>query len=256
MIPLPEMPGTPKRDAPVRVIIADDHPVVRIGVRNVLAAHGRFTVVAEAENGVQAVTQAIDLRPEILLLDVQMPSSTRFDPVREVCSAAPGTRIVLLTGSIQSEQLAEAFNAGARGIVLKSALTEQIASALLSVVEGYYWAQGRRIEHLAGVLAELRVQAKEEHGDRWNLTRRELEVVGLIVKGLSNRDIAKHFNLSEETVKRHLSNTFEKLGISTRLELAIFALANKLVPGSEAPPNLSREPLPSAPHRPSNSERT
>ena len=137
-----------------------------------------------------------------------------------MAAAAPKTRVVLLTGSIQVEQLANAFNAGARGIVLKSALTEQIAVALLSVVEGFYWAQGRRIEHLAGVLAELRAQAKEEHGDRWNLTRRELEVVGLIVKGFSNRDIAKQFNLSEETVKRHLSNTFEKLGISTRLELA------------------------------------
>ncbi len=243
-----------QRDTPVRVIIADDHPVVRIGVRNVLAAHGRFAVVAEAENGVQAVTQTIDLKPDILLLDVQMPSSTGFDAVREVAAAAPKTRVVLLTGSIQAEQLADAFNAGARGIVLKSALTEQIAIALFSVLEGFYWAQGRRIDHLAGVLSELRAQRKEEHGERWNLTRRELEVVGLIVKGFSNRDIARQFNLSEETVKRHLSNTFEKLGISTRLELAIFALANKLVPGGDAPANLPKDTLPSPPQRTSNNE--
>ena len=223
-----DSPPAARREGAVRVIIADDHPVVRIGVRNVLAAHGHFSVVAEAENGVQAVAQSIELRPDVLLLDVQMPNTSGFDPVRQVASGAPETRIVLLTGSIQAEHLAEAFNAGARGIVLKGALTEQIASALLAVVDGYYWAQGRRIDHLAGVLTEMRSQVRRENNDRFNLTRRELEVIGLIVKGYSNRDIAKQFKLSEETVKRHLSNTFEKLNISTRLELAIFAIANKL----------------------------
>ncbi len=222
-----------KLKAPIRVIIADDHPVVRIGVRNVLAAHGHFSVIAESENGEQAVQQCIDFHPDVLLLDVQMPNSSSIDTLRKVANGAPDTRILLLTGSIQAEQLAEAFNAGSRGIVLKSALTEQIATALHAVMEGYYWAEGRRIDHLAGVLAELKLQVRQESNERFNLTRRELEVVGLIVKGFSNRDIAKQFNLSEETVKRHLSNTFEKLNISTRLELAIFALANKLVPPNE-----------------------
>lgn len=221
--------------AQVRVVIADDHPVVRIGVRNMLAAHGQFDVAGEAENGQQAVEQALALHPDVLLLDVQMPNAAGFDVVREVTSQAPEVRIVLLTGSIPLDRLADAFNAGARGIVLKSALTEQIASALLTVMEGFYWADGRRIDHLAGVLAELRSQHKQENTERYNLTRRELEVVGLIVKGYSNRDIAKEFNLSEETVKRHLSNTFEKLGISTRLELAIMAIEKKLVPPVEAP---------------------
>ncbi len=239
---------------PIRVLIADDHPVVRIGVRNVLGTHGRFAIVSEAENGVQAVEQTRLFRPDILLLDVQMPDSSGFHPVREVLAVSPETRVVLLTGSIGAEQLADAFNAGARGIVLKSALTEQIATALLAVVEGSFWAHGRRIEHLAGVLAELRSLVKDESTERWNLTRRELEVVGLIVKGCSNREIAQQFNLSEETVKRHLSNTFEKLGISTRLELAIFALANKLVPGAETQPGLQRQVLPPAARPPSNSE--
>ncbi len=248
----PETNFLSRRDAPVRVIIADDHPVVRIGVRNVLAAHGRFSVISEAENGVQAVTQTLDMRPDILLLDVQMPNAAGFDVVREVAQGAPATRIVLLTGSIQAEQLAEAFNGGARGIVYKDAMTEQIAAALLAVMGGSYWAHGRRIEHLAGVLAEVRAQVKEEHNERWNLTKRELEVVGLIAKGLSNREIAKQFNLSEETVKRHLSNTFDKLGISTRLELAIFAIANKLVPAREGAPPM----LPEQPSRTSNKERS
>ena len=228
-------PSGLRSPSPVRVVLADDHPAVRIGVRNVLAAHGRFNVIAEAENGEEAVSFSLDLKPDILLLDVQMPKTTGFDMIRRVVAGAPETRVLLLTGSIQAEQLADAFNAGARGIVLKSALTEQIATALLAVMEGFYWAHGRRIEHLAGVLAEIRLQVKEENNERYNLTRRELEVIGLIVKGYSNRDIAKQFNLSEETVKRHLSNTFEKLKISTRLELAIFAIANKLAPPNAKP---------------------
>ena len=225
----------PRRDVPIRVIIADDHPVVRIGVRNVLAAHGHFAVVSEAENGAEAVAQTRDLQPEILLLDIQMPNTAGLETLRQVMAAATRTRVVLLTGAIQPEQLADAFDTGARGIVLKSALTEQIASALLAVMEGGFWVNGRRLELLSAVLSELRAQIRQESSERYRLTRRELEVVGLIVKGYSNRDIAKQFNLSEETVKRHLSNTFEKLNISTRLELAIFALANKLVPPQDGP---------------------
>lgn len=226
--PVPSLPA-----APIRVLLADDHPVVRIGVRNVLTGQGDFEVIAEAENGAQAVTLSLQLLPDILLLDVQMPGTTGFDMVRQVVAGARNTRVLLLTASIDAGQLADAFNAGARGIVLKSALTEQIATALLSVMDGYYWANGHRVDHLAGVLAELRAQVRRESNDRYHLTKRELEVVGLIVKGFSNREIAKHFNLSEETVKRHLSNTFEKLKISTRLELAIFAIANKLVAPNE-----------------------
>ena len=223
-------PGPAQRKLPTRVIIADDHPVVRIGVRNVLTVDGAFTVVGEAQNGPEALAQTRALLPDVLLLDIQMPNSAGLDTLRQVATGFPQTRVVLLTGSIQPEQLAEAFNSGARGVILKGALAEQIVSALTAVMEGAFWAHGRRMEQLAGVLADVRSQMRQESTERYHLTRRELEVVGLIVKGFSNRDIAKHFNLSEETVKRHLSNTFDKLKISTRLELAIFALANKLVP--------------------------
>ena len=194
-----------------------------------------FSVVADAEDGNEAVNLTTSLHPDVLLLDVQMPFMDGFTRLREILTKSPGTRIVLLTGSIQSSSMADAFTSGARGVILKEALTEQIATAVLSVMQGYFWVQGRRIEHLSGVLAEVRNQVQEESQDRYNLTPRELDVVSLIVKGLSNRDIAKHFNLSEETVKRHLSNIFGKLGISTRLELAIFAISHKLVNNENQP---------------------
>jgi two-component system, NarL family, nitrate/nitrite response regulator NarL len=222
-----------RRDV-IRVVLADDHPVVRIGVRNVLAAHGNFSVVGESENGQDTLNLVFDLRPDILLLDVQMPQVDGFEIVHRIATEARSTHVVLLTASIENDQLTDAFQAGARGIVMKNSLTDQIASAITSVHEGAFWVDGRRVGQLAEVLGELRQQAKQEHVERFNLTRRELEVVGLIVKGLSNREIAKQFQLSEETVKRHLSNIFEKLGISTRLELAILAIERKLVPKEAA----------------------
>jgi two-component system nitrate/nitrite response regulator NarL len=211
-----------------RVLIADDHPVVRIGVRNLLAAHGSFSIVGEAETGDEAIELTLEHCPDLLLLDVQMPKVSGMDIIRGVVASAPQVRIVLLTGSIQSALLTEVFNLGVRGLVLKSSLPDQIAVALATVMEGYFWVHGRRIETLSGVLTLLRSQMRQENSDRFQLTRRELDVVGLIVKGLSNRDIAKQFDLSEETVKRHLSNIFNKLNISTRLELAIFAISHKL----------------------------
>ena len=232
-------PGISRR-APIRIVIADDHPVVRIGVRNVLAAHGHFSVVGEAETGIETVSLVREHQPDVLLLDVQMPHSNGFDVIRKVAQSGTGTRVLLLTGSIQAEAMAEAFNAGALGIVFKSAMTDQIATAIFAVCDGLYWVEGRRVEHLAGVLDELKQQLKQESNVRFHLTRRELDVISLIVKGYSNRDIAKHFQLSEETVKRHLSNIFEKLGISTRLELAIFAISKKLLPQVDIAANESR----------------
>jgi two-component system nitrate/nitrite response regulator NarL len=211
------------------VLIADDHPVVRIGVRNVLSAHGNFHVIDEAETGREAIDLTLELKPDLLLLDVQMPEASGLDIVRAIVGAAPQVRIVLLTGSIQQDMLTEAFTLGVKGLVLKNALTDQIAAALVAVMDGFLWVHGSRAENLAGVLGQLQAQARQEPADRFHLTRRELDVVGLIVKGMSNRDIAKQFELSEETVKRHLSNIFDKLNISTRLELAIFAIANKIV---------------------------
>ena len=198
-----------------------------------LAAHGNFSVIGEAETGDEAVDLTLEQKPDLLLLDVQMPHLAGIDIVRGVVAAAPQVRIVLLTGSIQTDTLAEAFAMGVRGMVLKNALTDQIAAALLAVMEGYYWIHGKRTDSLSSVLAQLRSQTRQESSDRFHLTRRELDVVSLIVKGMSNRDIAKQFELSEETVKRHLSNIFDKLNISTRLELAIFAISHKLVPNTD-----------------------
>ena len=215
---------------PIRIVVADDHPVVRFGVRNMLQNEHGFEVVGEAEDGDDAITQTLELEPDILLLDVAMPRLPGLEAMRAIMTKSPRVKIVLLTSTITSQQIIEALQIGARGIVLKDAVVGDLGSALRAVLGGDYWIGGERVANLVKALQELMAKAAAvPERKTYGLTPRELEVVTCIVEGCSNRDIAKQFTISEETVKRHLSNVFDKTGVSTRLELALFSIAHKLV---------------------------
>ena len=213
----------------VRILLADDHPVVRIGVRNMLQASDGFTVIGEAGDGDEAITQTLELLPDILLLDLAMPRLPGLEAMRAIMSGSPAVKIVLLTSLVTPQEIIEALQIGARGIVLKDALADHLSNAVRTVASGDYWIGGKRVVNLVGALHELMKQAAVPERKTFGLTPREMEVVGCIVEGCSNRDIAKQFTLSDETVKRHLSNIFDKTGVSTRLELAMFAIAHRLV---------------------------
>jgi DNA-binding NarL/FixJ family response regulator len=216
--------------ATVRVVVADDHPVVRFGVKNMLTADAGFDVVGEAEDGDDAITQTLELEPDVLLLDLSMPRLPGLEAMRAIMSKSPRVKIVLLTATISTQQVIEALQIGARGIVLKDAVAGDLSQSLRAVLSGDYWIGGKRVVNLLSALHELQSQAAAvPERKTYGLTPRELEVVTCIVEGCSNRDIAKQFTISEETVKRHLSNVFDKTGVSTRLELALFAIAHKLV---------------------------
>jgi two-component system nitrate/nitrite response regulator NarL len=217
------------RNGTIRILLADDHPVVRIGVRNMLKAEGNFEVVGEVSDGDEAITQTLELLPDILLLDLYMPRLPGLEAMRAIMSGSPRVKILLLTSTITTQQVIEALQIGARGIVTKDALIDQLTGAIASVMNGDYWINGRRVVNLVGALHELMQAAAVPERKTYGLTPRELEVVGCIVEGCSNRDIAKQFTISEETVKRHLSNIFDKTGVSTRLELALFAIAHQLI---------------------------
>jgi DNA-binding NarL/FixJ family response regulator len=216
-------------ERPIKIVIADDHPVVRIGVRNMLSEEDGFDVLGDASDGDEAITQTLELQPDILLLDVLMPKMPGLEVMRAIMNGTPTVKILLLTSTITTQQIIEALHIGARGIVLKDALAGHLQTAIRTVVSGDYWIGGKRVINLVSALHELMQQAQVPVRKTYGLTPRELEVVGAIVEGCSNRDIAKQFNLSEETVKRHLSNIFDKTGVSTRLELALFAIAHHLV---------------------------
>jgi DNA-binding NarL/FixJ family response regulator len=216
-------------DRLIRIVLADDHPVVRIGVRNMLNESDTFEVIGEAADGDEAITLTLNLQPDILLLDLQMPRLPGLEAMRAIMNGTPTVKILLLTATITTQQIIEALQIGARGIVLKDALAGHLQTAIRAVSGGDYWIGGKRVSNLVSALHDLMQQAAVPPRKTYGLTPRELEVVGAIVEGCSNRDIARQFTLSEETVKRHLSNIFDKTGVSTRLELALFAIAHHLI---------------------------
>lgn len=217
-------------DVRIRVVVADDHPVVRFGVRNMLEHDPAFQIVGEAEDGDVAITQTLELEPDVLLLDVQMPRLPGLEAMRAIMDRSPRVKIILLTSTVSTQQVIEALQIGARGIVLKDSVASDLTTAMRAVLSGDYWIGGERVMNLVAALNELMKQAAAAPEKKtYGLTPRELEVVTCIVEGCSNKDVAKQFAISEETVKRHLSNIFDKTGVSTRLELALFAIAHKLV---------------------------
>lgn len=213
----------------IRVLVADQHPVIRIGVDNLLQTENGIEVVGEAGDSDEAISKTLELRPDILLLALNLRNFPGLDAMPEVVNISPGTRTILLTNLISRQEIMKAMELGARGIVVKDALMESLTPAIRAVSAGQYWIRDRRVPNLIDVLKTLTDPPLRAEKNNLRLTARELDVVGCVVKGSSNRDIATQFSLSEETVKRHLSNIFEKTGVSTRLELALFAIEHQLV---------------------------
>ncbi|MCL5669787.1 MAG: response regulator transcription factor [Acidobacteria bacterium] len=214
----------------VRIIIADDHPIFRDGLRKLLEVDPQFQIVGEAADGAQAAALTRRLRPDILLLDLAMPRVPGLEAVEELNDLSETVRIILLTAAIEREQIVKALQLGVRGVVLKESATELLLKCIHCVMGGQYWLGRESLSDLVRILRDLK--AIPERGDAsrpFNLTPREVEIVSAIVRGYTNRDIADEFSIAEQTVKHHLSNIFDKLGVSNRLELALFAVNHQLV---------------------------
>lgn len=224
----------PSRTAPWRVLAADDHPLVRLGVRMLLDAEPDFTLVGEAADGEMTVSLVRELEPDLLLLDLDMPKMPGLEALRALTASAVTLRTILLTGAVSPKEILEALQLGASGVILKQDVSENLVIALRTVMEGRYWLQGRAVPNLVHAIRQL--MAHEPPPKRFSLTRRELQMVTAVVEGCSNRDIARRHSISEETVKRHLTNIFDKTGVSSRLELGMFAVHHHLVDDEEPPP--------------------
>jgi DNA-binding NarL/FixJ family response regulator len=212
-----------------RILIADDHPVVRFGVRRMLQGHPEFLVVGDAANGKEAIQQMRELHPDILLLDLNMPLLPGLETLRELTTSQIPTKTVLLTSTITQRQVLEALQLGARGVVLKDAMASDLADCIAAVTTGHYWLGSKPVSNLVQVLHDLMEEIRQPPQNTFGLTARELEVVTLIAQGMTNKDIARECRIAEETVKRHLKNIFDKVGVWNRLELALFAINNHLV---------------------------
>ena len=221
----------PDTQTPVRIVIADDHPLVREGLRRLLDLQPEFAVVGEAGDGLEALKVVKDLRPDVLLLDLAMPRMNGLDVLRELGELVEAVKTVLLTAGIEREETLQALRLGARGVVLKESATQLLYKYIRAVMNGEYWVGHGRIDDLLKTIREVERAPLRDPSPASRLTRRELQVIAAVVEGAGNKDIGATLGLSEQTVKNHLSNIFDKLGVSNRLELALYAVHHRLLAG-------------------------
>jgi two-component system nitrate/nitrite response regulator NarL len=220
-----------RRSQPIRILLADDHPIFRDGLRRLLEAEADLKVIGEACDGAEAVKMARQLKPDVMLLDLAMPRMPGLEALREMSSGpvSNSVRVILLTAAAEKKQIVEALQLGARGVVLKDSATQLLLKSIHTVMAGEYWVGRESVSNLVQYLRNLVQSSGEEAKQKkFGLTPRELEIVSAVVAGYSNKEIAEYFKISEDTVKHHLSNIFDKLGVSTRLELALFAVNQAL----------------------------
>lgn len=201
----------------IRILIADDHELFREGLRVVLDLRPDFEVVAEAANVAETVAAHVRHQPDLTLLDLQMPDGTGIDALSIIRKAQPDARVLMLTTYDGDEDIHRAMAAGASGYLLKSIPSIQLEAAVRAVIEGRQYLPPAVAERLA------------ERAAFQTLTARELEVLALIARGLSNKDVARVLSASEFTVKAHVRNFLAKLGVESRTEAAILAVQRGLV---------------------------
>ncbi len=214
-----------KKLAGIGILIADDHAVFRYGLRTLLESEPGFAVVGEAVDGSEVAKLTRVLKPAVLMLDLAMPGLTGIEVLRELASAHSEVRIIVLTAAIEKKQIVEALQLGARGILLKDAAIQLVTECIEKVLAGDYWVGREAVTSLVDYLHGLKRTAEGKAEQRLlKFTPREQEIISAILTGCANKEIAAKLSISEDTVKRHLSNIFDKANVSNRLELAIWSM--------------------------------
>jgi DNA-binding NarL/FixJ family response regulator len=213
---------------PIRILIVDDHPLVRDGLRALLTSLPEFRVVADTGDGDEAIRLAKELQPDVMLLDFSMPKKSGLDVMRELNGSMPRLRAILMTAGVQKLDMMRMLQHGVKGIVMKGAPTELLLNCMRKVHRGELWIGRDTVTDLLDLLAATEQGHAPNNRRDFGLTSREREIVRMIVEGESNKAIAHRLSIAEDTVKHHLTSSFDKTGTSSRLELALFALQHGL----------------------------
>ena len=212
----------------IRVLVVDDHALFRHGLLQVLGTEPDLEVVGEARDGIEAIEQAAELLPDVVLMDVKMPTVNGIEAARRIRAAQPSVRVLMLTESEDEEDLYAAVRAGATGYLLKEVGIDEIGGAIRAVAAGQALVSPAMTTKLLSEFNALSRRLEEEHDGR-RLTDRELEVLRLIARGMSNKDIGADLVIAENTVRNHVRNILEKLQVRSRVEAAMYAVREKLV---------------------------
>jgi len=216
----------------INIVISDDHALFREGLRKLLEAEPGMRIVGEAVDGEDTVRVVGELKPHVLLLDLSLPKLSGLEVLAELGKLGTQTRTIMLTAAIEREQVIEALQLGVRGIVLKHSALQLLLKSIRCVNEGQYWIGQEGVSDAIQALRQMRpARTASSAGRNFGLSSREMEVIALIVAGYTNKDLARELGISENTAKHHLTNIFNKLGVSNRLELVLYAVDNGLVTG-------------------------
>jgi len=209
----------------IKILIADDHPVVREGLISMLSREGDFKVIGEAKDGVEAVNKAKELSPDVVLMDLRMPEMDGVEAIRQIRPTMPDIKFIILTTYSDDDYIFSGIEAGARAYLLKDAPREDLFKAIRSVYRGESLIQPVVASKLLDRFSQLsrRTPSGEE------LSGRELEVLCLMAKGAANKEISAELNIAQSTVKTHITNIFQKLGVNDRTEAVTQALKKGII---------------------------
>jgi len=208
-----------------RILIADDQTLFRAGLARLLDEDPRVEVVGQAADGLDAVKQAAKLKPDVILMDLKMPGLDGIEATRQISEADPPAKVIVLTTFETDSQVIQALKAGARGYVLKDSTADAIVSSIVAVVSGERVMAGAVANRVLEMLTGTTTPKEFYDG----LTNREIEILKLLANGMANKQIAYRLKISEKTVRNHVSNTYEKLGIYDRSQAVLYAVKKGLV---------------------------
>jgi DNA-binding NarL/FixJ family response regulator len=227
--PINENPeGAEKKKTMVRIVIADDHPIVRDGLKKLLLLEDDFEIVGEAGDGREVMEKVQALDPDVLLLDLRMPNLDGLSALQALQQTNKRTRVIVLTASEDKNEFVQAMKLGCSGIVLKQTAPDLIVKSIRKVNSGEIWLDSHTTAAVMRQFSTGPEGSGQSSGgksrERSPLSAREREIVALVAQGYKNKEMAEKMFISEQTVKNHLHNIFDKLGVSDRLELALYAI--------------------------------